>query len=184
MPYLESKCLSRGRTLSCMPYVPRTRRRREHGHAVARARAPCHGAPLHRRRLVSRLRRLSAVYASRVYSLAVPPAHAGRVPRRSIGLSLAAAAGAGYLTSPPGGYSNRPLAGSTILSSVSPFAVHDVRQAHSFDTQPATQYCARLAPSTPHPRKHFTLSLTGMRQPIPLVRRARWTGFHATLSGE
>jgi hypothetical protein len=34
--------------------------------------------------------RVSAVYASRVYSLAVPPAHAGRVPRRSIGLSLAA----------------------------------------------------------------------------------------------
>jgi len=28
--------------------------------------------------------RVSAVYASRVYSLAVPPAHAGRVPRRSI----------------------------------------------------------------------------------------------------
>ena len=71
---------------------------------------PCHGAPLHRRRLVSRLRRLSAVYASRVYSLAVPPAHAGRVPRRSIvdsigpiGLSLAGRRAAGARSYPRSG---------------------------------------------------------------------------------
>lgn len=51
--------------------------------------------------------RVSAVYASRVYSLAVPPAHAGRVPRRSIG-HRSLSRRAGYV-SPAGAYRPLPL---------------------------------------------------------------------------
>lgn len=78
--------------------VPRTRRRREHGHAVARAVTA-------RLCIAGASSRVSAVYASRVYSLAVPPAHAGRFPRRSIGLSLAAPG----VTVSPGGLPTGPL---------------------------------------------------------------------------
>ena len=61
--------------------------------------------------------------------------------------------------------------GRTILSSVSPFAVHDVRKAQLFDTQPATQYCARLAPSTPSPETFHTV--TDRHAPANTPRQAR-----------